>query len=132
MDAATERRLLGLLGLGLRSRRAVLGVERVREAARRGTLRVAVVAADASANSRQKVDGLLAAIEGLPTATVVVLEAGGYRTLNDIIDLDRDDFLRLPGIAPEEADRIIAILDELTEEGNEAAAPAPATGPESA
>jgi N utilization substance protein A len=52
--------------------------------------------------------------------------------LNDIIDLDRDDFLRLPGIAPEEADRIIAILDELTEEGNEAAAPAPATGPESA
>ena len=74
----------------------------------------------------------LAAIEGLPTATVAVLEAGGYRTLNDIIDLDRDDFLRLPGIAPEEADRIIAILDELTEEGNEAAAPAPATGPESA
>jgi len=74
----------------------------------------------------------LAAIEGLPTATVAVLEAGGYRTLNDIIDLDRDDFLRLPGIAPEEADRIIAILDELTEEGSEAAAPAPATGPESA
>ncbi|MFM8782263.1 MAG: transcription termination factor NusA [Gemmatimonadota bacterium] len=65
----------------------------------------------------------LAAIEGLATATVAVLEAGGYRTLNDIIDLDRDDFLRLPGIAPEEADRIIAILDELTEEGNEVAAP---------
>ena len=74
----------------------------------------------------------LAAIEGLPTATVAVLEAGGYRTLNDIIDLDRDDFLRLPGIAPEEADRIIAILDELTEEGNEAAAPAPAIESESA
>jgi len=65
----------------------------------------------------------LAAIEGLATATVAVLEAGGYRTLNDIIDLDRDDFLRLPGIAPEEADRIIAILDELTDEGNEVAAP---------
>ena len=65
----------------------------------------------------------LAAIEGLATATVAVLEAGGYRTLNDIIDLDRDDFLRLPGIAPEEADRIVAILDELTEEGNEVATP---------
>ena len=38
----------------------------------------------------------LAAIEGLATATVAVLEAGGYRTLNDIIDLDRDEFLRLP------------------------------------
>ena len=66
-----------------------------------------------------------------------MLEAGGYRTLNDIIDLDRDDLLRLPGIAPEEADRIIAILDELTEEGQEAAAPAvapaaaPAAEPES-
>ncbi len=59
----------------------------------------------------------LGEIVGLPTATVAVLEAGGYRTLNDIIDLERDDFLRLPGIAPAEADRIIAILDELTEDG---------------
>ena len=48
--------------------------------------------------------------------------SGGYRTLNDIIDLERDDFLKLPGIAPEEADRIIAILDELTEVGGESAA----------
>ena len=40
----------------------------------------------------------------------------GYRTLNDIIDLEREDFLRLPGIAPEEADRIMAMLDELTTE----------------
>jgi len=59
----------------------------------------------------------LGEIVGLPTATVAVLEAGGYQTLNDIIDLERDDFLRLPGIAPAEADRIIAILDELTEDG---------------
>lgn len=64
----------------------------------------------------------LSDIEGLATATVAVLEAGGYRTLNDIIDLERDDFLKLPGIAPEEADRIIAILDELTEVGGESAA----------
>ncbi len=61
-------------------------------------------------------------IDGLATATVAVLEAGGYRTLNDIIDLERDDLLKLPGIAPEEADRIMAILDELTEEGGEPAA----------
>ncbi len=64
----------------------------------------------------------LADIEGLATATVAVLEAGGYRTLNDIIDLEREDFLKLPGIAPEEADRIMAILDELTEVGGESAA----------
>jgi N utilization substance protein A len=68
----------------------------------------------------------LSDIEGLATATVAVLEAGGYRTLNDIIDLDRDDLLKLPGIAPEEADRIMAILDELTEEGGESEAKAAA------
>ena len=51
-------------------------------------------------------------------ATIAVLEDAGYRTLNDIIDLEREDFLRLPGIAPEEADRIMAMLDELTEEGS--------------
>ena len=58
----------------------------------------------------------LGAIEGLNEATVAVLQAGGYRTLNDIIDLEREDFLKLPGIAPEEADRIMALLAELTEE----------------
>ncbi len=68
----------------------------------------------------------LSDIGGLETATVAVLEAGGYRTLNDIIDLDRDDLLKLPGIAPEEADRIMAILDELTEEGGESEAKAAA------
>lgn len=51
--------------------------------------------------------------------TVAILEEAGYRTLNDIIDLEREDFLRLPGIAPEEADRIMGILNELTtEEGS--------------
>jgi transcription termination/antitermination protein NusA len=55
-------------------------------------------------------------IEGLDVATVAVLAEAGYRTLNDIIDLDRDDLLRLPGIAPVEADRIMAIIDELTTE----------------
>jgi len=56
----------------------------------------------------------LSALNGLSMGTVAVLEAGGYRTLNDIIDLERGDFLKLPGIAPAEADRIMGILDELT------------------
>jgi N utilization substance protein A len=64
-------------------------------------------------------DVKLSEIEGMSPATVAVLEEGGYRTLNDIIDLEREDLLRLPGIAPEEADRIIAMLDELTEEGGD-------------
>ena len=51
---------------------------------------------------------------GFPAATVAILEEAGYKTLNDIIDLERDDYLKLAGITPGEADRIIAIVDELT------------------
>jgi N utilization substance protein A len=58
----------------------------------------------------------LGELAGMHPATVAVLNEAGYRTLNDIIDLERDDFLRLAGIAPEEADRIISLLDELTTE----------------
>ena len=61
-------------------------------------------------------DVRLSDIAGMPPATVAVLEDAGYRTLNDIIDLEREDFLKLPGIAPEEADRIMAMIDELTTE----------------
>jgi N utilization substance protein A len=65
-------------------------------------------------------DVQLSEIEGLPAATVAVLEHAGYKSLNDIIDLERDDFLRLPGIAPEEADRLMQFIDELsTEVGND-------------
>jgi N utilization substance protein A len=76
-------------------------------------------------------DVKLSEIEGLPAATVAVLEEGGYRTLNDIIDLEREDFLRLPGIAPAEADRVMAIIDELTEDGNEDAGRTEATAGDS-
>jgi N utilization substance protein A len=76
----------------------------------------------------QAADVKLSEIEGMSPATVAVLEEGGYRTLNDIIDLEREDLLRLPGIAPEEADRIIMMLDELTEEGGEDAAAEDGTG----
>ncbi len=72
----------------------------------------------------------LTEIEGMPPATIAILEEGGYRTLNDIIDLDRDDFLRLPGITLDDADRLMAILAELTEEGAaDEASPANATAP---
>ena len=75
------------------------------------------------------VDVRLSEIEGLGPATVAVLEEAGYRTLNSIMDLERDDFVRLPGIAPEEADRIMAMLDELTtDEGGAETGDAPAEG----
>ncbi|MBL0172332.1 MAG: transcription termination factor NusA [Gemmatimonadaceae bacterium] len=68
-------------------------------------------------------------IEGLETSTVAVLAEAGYQTLNDILDLDRDDLLRLPGIAPVEADRIMAIIDELTMEDDADSGPSTGTEP---
>jgi N utilization substance protein A len=66
--------------------------------------------------SDEMADVRLSDITGLPPATVAVLEEAGYRTLNDIIDLEREDLLKMPGIAPAEADRIMGIIDELTTE----------------
>jgi N utilization substance protein A len=73
----------------------------------------------------EEADVPLSEIRGLETATVAVLGEAGYRTLNDIINLERDDLLRLPGIAPGEADRIMTFIDELTteDEDGEAASP---------
>lgn len=60
-DARAFAKALRLLGLGVRGRLAVIGVERVRAAALDGSLRVAVVAQDVSQNSLDKVLPLLAA-----------------------------------------------------------------------
>ena len=75
IDDAAWRRVLGLVGLGLRGRLAVVGVERVREAAVKGRLHLAIVAADASRHSREKVLPLLAAkgvrvVDGASAATL--------------------------------------------------------------
>lgn len=75
-----ERKLLGLIGLGVRGRGAVVGVEQVRMAAQRGTLALAIVAPDAAENSRKKVLPLLAAkkifvVEG-PRAAVLGAAVG--------------------------------------------------------
>ena len=61
MDAAQWKKVLGLAGLGVRGRLAVIGVERVREAAQKGKLKLAIVATDASKNSLDKILPLLSA-----------------------------------------------------------------------
>lgn len=63
MNDAAKRKVLGLVGLGLRGRLAVVGVQQVRDAAKRGKLKIALVASDASQNSLDKVESLLAARE---------------------------------------------------------------------
>jgi ribosomal protein L7Ae-like RNA K-turn-binding protein len=59
MSAAVRQKVLRLVGLGMRSRGVVVGVDSVREAAKRNEVFLAVVATDASPNSLDKVVPLL-------------------------------------------------------------------------
>ncbi len=60
----------------------------------------------------------------LAPATLAALTAAGYNTFYDVIDLERDDLLRIPAIGAAEADQILALIDELTVEVDEATVPA--------
>ena len=85
--------MLRLLGLGVRSRRVVVGVEMVRQATQKGTLVLALVAPDASRHSREKVLPLLVArhvpvIEG-PSARALGT-AVGRETAAAVGVIDRD------------------------------------------
>ena len=75
MDELYQRKLLRLVGLGVRGRGAVIGVDRVREAVIKGQVSLAVVALDASRNSLDKVVPLLTArrvrIIEAPSATAL-------------------------------------------------------------
>jgi N utilization substance protein A len=70
-------------------------------------------------------------LKGLPAELVAVLEQAGHKTLQDILDLEREDVERLPGMTPELADKLMAFLNEMTEEGGEdgGAAPGAADAP---
>jgi N utilization substance protein A len=61
----------------------------------------------------------LAELEGLPPELVTLLASAGFTMLNDVLDLERDDILRVPGMTPETADQLVGYLAELTTEENE-------------
>ena len=63
----------------------------------------------------------LSELEGIPAATLAALEAVGIRTFFDVLDMEAEDFLDVPGIDDEEADHLEGLIDELTvveEEGD--------------
>ncbi|HVG43379.1 MAG TPA: transcription termination factor NusA [Longimicrobium sp.] len=66
----------------------------------------------------------------LPPATLAALQAAGYNTFYDIIDLDRDDLLRIPAIGQGDAERIAQLIEEMTVEEEAEGAVAPAEGAE--
>jgi N utilization substance protein A len=76
----------------------------------------------------------LGELKGLSSELVAVLEQSGKKTLQDILDLEREDIDKLQGMTPDLAERLMAFLNELTEEGGEeqaagADAPPPNTTP---
>ena len=84
MERGVSERVLRLIGLGVRARTVVVGVEQVRAAAKKGNLVFALVAPDASENSRDKVVPLLRArrvkfVEG-PTAAQLGAAVGREQT----------------------------------------------------
>ncbi|HEY0020495.1 MAG TPA: transcription termination factor NusA [Longimicrobium sp.] len=55
----------------------------------------------------------------LAPATLAALEAAGYSTFFDVIDMEREDFLRIPGLGEDEADRLMSEIERLTVEDEE-------------
>jgi N utilization substance protein A len=72
----------------------------------------------------------LAELQGITQDLLAVLTAAGYRTLADVLDQEDEVIRNLPGMAPEMADRLLTLLNELTteDEGEKGAAGGAAEG----
>jgi N utilization substance protein A len=71
------------------------------------------------ANDEQVAKVALTEIKDLSPELVVVLEQAGKKTLQDILDLEREEVLVIPGMTAELADKMMAFLNEMTEDGGE-------------
>jgi len=58
-------------------------------------------------------------LKGLPVELVDVLERAGKKTLQDILDLEREDVDKIADMTPELADKLMTFLNEMMEEGGE-------------
>ena len=62
----------------------------------------------------------LTELSGLTPELLAILNAAGYSTLADVIDLEREDIEKIPGMTPERAEQFMGFLAELTtEDGGE-------------
>jgi ribosomal protein L7Ae-like RNA K-turn-binding protein len=103
MDANQQRKMLSLIGLGVRGRGAIVGVERVRDAAKRGKLYLAIAAPDASSNSLDKVVPLLQArgigvLTGPPAAELGAAAGREATAVIGIVDKGLAKGLRAIGV----------------------------------
>jgi N utilization substance protein A len=65
----------------------------------------------------------LSEMEGLSPELLQVLNDAGYTLLSHVLDLERDDLLKLPGMTPDLADQMLRFLAEVTGEATPAEEP---------
>ena len=58
----------------------------------------------------------LAELEGLSPELVAILEGAGLSTLDSVLDLEREDLLRVPGMTEDRVEQLMAFLSELTDD----------------
>ncbi|HEY4129263.1 MAG TPA: ribosomal L7Ae/L30e/S12e/Gadd45 family protein [Gemmatimonadaceae bacterium] len=110
--------MLRLLGLGLRSRGVIVGVQMVREGAKANKVVFAVVASDASSNSLDKIVPLLNArrvrfIE-VPSATELGAAVGRDQTaVVGIIDRKLAEGVRALTMKAEASDRSVGTQEDV-------------------
>ena len=61
----------------------------------------------------------LTEMKGLSPELVAVLEQAGKKTLQDILDLEREEVDQIPGMTPDLAEKMMSFLNEMTEDGGE-------------
>jgi N utilization substance protein A len=68
----------------------------------------------------------LSELKGLSPEVLAILDGAGFRTLNDILDLEREDVDKLPGMTPAASDELMAFLTDLTADDAGEGTPPPA------
>jgi N utilization substance protein A len=71
----------------------------------------------------------LSQLEGVSVELVAILDKAGYTALNDVLDLEPEEIVKIPGMTSGTAEELVRFLAELTEEedeGEDAPAPEPA------
>ena len=61
-------------------------------------------------------DVKLAELKGFPAGLVETLQKAGYKSLRDILELERTDVTNIDGISTEDSDVLMGFLSEVTEE----------------
>jgi transcription termination/antitermination protein NusA len=61
----------------------------------------------------------LTELKGLSPELLAILNGAGYERLKDVLDLEREDIEKIPGMTSERSDQLVAFLTELTEEGSD-------------